>query len=125
MNHWSIAMQLELQRFCCVTPQAQLSEGTCLGMASEVNLIVPTPSCAEPLTPAKVENITSTDTSDRQRKLTQSIAEIGAELPWQDKSTLCFLLCEYHDVFALENGERGETDIVRMEINTGEAQPKG
>ena len=102
----------------------KIPEGTCLGMASEVKLIMPTPSCAEPLTPAKVENVTSTDTSDRQQKLTQSIAEIGADLPWQDKSTLCSLLCEYHDVFALENGERGETDIVRMEINTGEAQPK-
>jgi len=31
------------------------------------------------------------------------------------------LLCEYHNAFALEDGERGETDVVMMEI---EAQPK-
>ena len=36
--------------------------------------------------------------SDHQWKLTQSVAEIGAELPWQDNSTLYSLLCKYHNV---------------------------
>ena len=93
-------------------------------MASEVNLIVPTPRSTDSPPLARAGNITSTDTSDCQRKLTQSFAEIGAELPWQDKSTLYSLLCEYHNTFALEDCERGETDVVTMEINTGEAQPK-
>ena len=88
----------------------KIAKGTCLDMALEVNLIVPTPSCAEPLTSAKAGNVTSADTSDCQWKLTQSIAEIGAELPWKDKSSLYSLLCKYHDAFVLENGKRGETD---------------
>ena len=107
--------------FCNPTGSTcKIAKGTCLGIASEVNLIVPT-SCTEPSTSATVGNVTSTNTSDRQWKLTQSIAEIGADLPRQDKSTLHSLLCEYHNAFALEDGERGETDIVRMEIDTGEA----
>ena len=57
----------------------KIANETCVGMASEVNLIVPTPSCAEPLTSAKAGNALSTDTSDRQQKFTQSIAEIGVE----------------------------------------------
>ena len=93
-------------------------------MASEINLIVPTPRSTDSPPLTRAGNITSTDTSDCQRKLTQSIAEIGAELPWQDKSTLYSFLCEYHNTFALEDGERGEIDVVIMEINTGEAQPK-
>jgi len=50
-------------------------------MASEVNLIVPTLSSTDSPPLARARNITSTTTSDRQWKLTQSIAEIGAELP--------------------------------------------
>ncbi len=33
-------------------------------------------------------------------------------------------LAEKHDVFALEEGEKGETDLVQMEVITGEAPPK-
>ena len=33
------------------------------------------------------------------------------------------LLEEYHDVFSLEDGERGETDLVQFHIDTGEAIP--
>ena len=102
----------------------KVAKGTCIGVASEVNLIVPTTSSTNSSTPARAGNVISTSLSDRQRKLTRSVAEIGAELPWQDKSTLYSLLCEYHNVFALEDGEMGETDVVMMEIDTGEAQPK-
>lgn len=35
------------------------------------------------------------------------------------------LLQEYHrlSVFALEEGERGQTDLIHMEIDTGDARP--
>ena len=33
------------------------------------------------------------------------------------------LLEEYHDVFALEDGEREETDLVKFRIETGDASP--
>ena len=60
----------------------------------------------------------------RKRKLIGSVAEIGTRLPWQDKSKLQDLLCEHHSVFALEDGERGETGMIQMEIDTGNAEPK-
>jgi hypothetical protein len=31
---------------------------------------------------------------------------------------------EYHNVFCLEEGERGQTDLVSQQIDTGEAKPK-
>ena len=70
----------------------KVAKGTCIGMASEVNLIVPTPSSTDSSTSARAGNIVSTNSSDRQQKLVQSIAEIGVELPWQHKSTLYTLL---------------------------------
>jgi len=60
----------------------------------------------------------------RKWLLVQSIAEAGVGLPWQDKSKLLSLLCEYHSAFALEDGERGETGIVQMKIDTADATPK-
>ena len=34
------------------------------------------------------------------------------------------LLSEYHDVFSLDEDERGETDMIEFEINTGDELPK-
>ena len=34
------------------------------------------------------------------------------------------LLEKFHDAFSLDEGERGETDLVEMEIRTGDAPPK-
>ena len=31
------------------------------------------------------------------------------------------LLCEYHDAFVLEQGEQGETALVQMKVDTGDA----
>lgn len=39
------------------------------------------------------------------------------DLPDQEKETLLEFLGVHHHVFSLEDGERGETDIVRMEIS--------
>ena len=38
-----------------------------------------------------------------------------------DEERLLSLLTEYHDVFPIEDGERGETDWVEMNIDTGDA----
>ena len=40
------------------------------------------------------------------------------------KSKLYSLLCDYHDVFVLEEGERGETGLIQMNIDTGDATPR-
>ena len=44
-------------------------------------------------------------------------------IPVSEKNMLWSLLEEYHNVFSLE-GERGETDLVELEIDTGDATPK-
>ena len=31
------------------------------------------------------------------------------------------LLCDHHDVFVLSEGECGETDLIQMDIETGDA----
>ena len=74
---------------------------------------------------AVVQVVTTTDREEnRKQKLIGSVAEIGTGLPWQDKSKLQDLLCKYHHVFTLEDGERGETEMVQMRIDTGDAEPR-
>ena len=34
------------------------------------------------------------------------------------------LLTDFHDIFSLEIGERGETDMFEFEINTGDEAPQ-
>ena len=41
-----------------------------------------------------------------------------------EKDLLCSVLLEFHEVFSLEKGECGETDLVELHIDTGEAEPK-
>jgi len=42
----------------------------------------------------------------------------------QDEDCLVHLLQEFHHAFVLEEGKWGETDLISMEIETGEAVPK-
>ena len=46
------------------------------------------------------------------------------DLPEPEKSRLCQLLMDHHKAFSLEEDEREETDLVQLEINTGDATPK-
>lgn len=47
-----------------------------------------------------------------------------AETPEPGQSELTKLLEERHGAFSLEEGERGETSLVEMEIDTGDASPR-
>ena len=62
----------------------------------------------------------------RKQKLREMLSEELADssLPVQGRHDLSLLLEEYHDVFSLEEGERGETDLVELHIDTGDALPK-
>ena len=42
----------------------------------------------------------------------------------EENTQLSGLLMGYHKVFSLEDGERGETDLVEFKIDTGDAIPK-
>ena len=114
----------------------KVSKGTCVGVASEAE---PVESLAnsQPRKVSKgateesqgifatnVYSVESINLEARKQKLFQSVAEIGVNLLQQDKNKLFSLLCEYHDVFVLEEGERGEIGLVQMKIDTGDAMPK-
>lgn len=58
----------------------------------------------------------------RQEKLKEAIGEL--DLPSEEKKTLQSFLTRHHRAFCLEEGERGETDLIRMEIDTGDAHPR-
>ena len=58
----------------------------------------------------------------RRRKLREALTE--PDLPQEEKETLLEFLATHHHIFSLEEGERGETDLIQMKIDTGEAHPK-
>ena len=58
----------------------------------------------------------------RKRKLESLLEE--PHLPSQEKMQFLTFLADHHHMFSLEEGERGETGLVQMEIDTGDARPK-
>ena len=60
----------------------------------------------------------------RKKLLSESLAEAGKDLRWQERDKLHTLLLSNHEAFAVEKGERGETDLIQMEIETEDASPK-
>ena len=62
--------------------------------------------------------------TERKRKLGELLAEVGPTLSWQEKDRLRQLLLSHHRAFAIEEGDRGETDLILMTIDTGDALPR-
>ena len=60
----------------------------------------------------------------RKRLLGRLVADVGPTLCWQDTDRLRQLLLNHHEVFAVEDGDRGETNLVQMTIDTGNALPR-
>ena len=64
---------------------------------------------------AVVQTLHSTDEKEiayRQKLLSQFLfKEKESPMTWQEKDQLLQLLLSNHDVFALTEGERGETDL--------------
>ena len=75
-----------------------------------------------------VKNVASVDSknlTDRQNLLTQFlVTDKDSPLTWHEKDKLLQLLLLNHDAFALAEGERGETDLIQMHIDTGNSPPK-
>ena len=63
---------------------------------------------------------------DREEWRKQKLEEVLEEpdLPEEDRTVLLNFLTGHHGAFCLEKGERGETDLVQMEVNIGDARPK-
>ena len=110
----------------------RLGKGVSIGSAVEADLVNPDEAddsspVEEPIIPASMatvqvkEVLTESETSTRKRKLAELLAEVGPTLKWQDKDSLHQLLLDQHQAFAVDEGERGDTDLVRMSIDTGDA----
>ena len=64
-----------------------------------------------------------TDNMERRRKLLSLLHEPESLDPAHRQCLLDFL-ADHHQVFSLGEFDRGETDLVEMEISTGDARPK-
>ena len=59
----------------------------------------------------------------RKEKL-HKLYKDNIDLPDPAKELFLRFLSNHHEAFSLEENERGETDLLEMEINTGDAPPK-
>ena len=71
------------------------------------------------------DNVISTERIKwRQQKLNEILIQSRGSITQEENTQLSDLLMGYHEVFSLEDGERGETDLVEFKIDTGDAIPK-
>lgn len=55
-------------------------------------------------------------------KLIQEVGEL--DLPEKEREAFRAFLTSHHHAFSLQDGERGETDLILMEIDTRDAHPR-
>ena len=60
----------------------------------------------------------------RQHQLRKAFVESRKGLSQEEALQLSYLLADYHDIFSLNDDERGETDLVEFKIDTGDTSPK-
>ena len=71
-------------------------------------------------------SVSSLDDPERKRKVRELFSEDldNPALSPEQQEKLLLLLEEFHDVFSLEDGDRGETDVITVHIDTGDAPPR-
>ena len=100
----------------------RMEEGTILGNAVEACIVEPEEECGRIVgTVVTVGQMSTSQEHDRWKKLRELIGK--PDLPEHDKNLLCDFLMGHHDVFALEDTDQGETDLMQLEINTSNASP--
>ena len=94
----------------------QLSEGTVVGEAQEAEVVVATPESNINDTPAEssVRKLSCSNEEERRKKMVQL-----TDVPQTETEQLRAFLVDNHSVFSLDEGERGETSSVKMNIDTG------
>ena len=98
-------------------------DGTTLGRASEATIVSATAlSQLGASVTDSVKKVTIQNDSERKAKLLKMIGK--PDLPQSQSTQLMNFLADHHDVFSLEEGECGETDLVQLEIDTGDSPPK-
>ena len=64
------------------------------------------------------------DVTCHQQKLEAILDDNLRHLSHEEANAIKSEVLQLHAVFALEDGKRGETDLTRFNIDTGDAQPK-
>ena len=102
----------------------RIEEGTVVGAASSVTVVDAENKEANGKG-AAVNMVCSGKVDDlpRQRKLLTLLDQDLNRLPEKDRKQLVRLLERYHGTFSLMEGERGETDLAQIHIDTGDAPP--
>ena len=105
-----------------------IEAGETLGAVSEATVIQTEPEPGEvtrvlaaTVDPRKASPTESQTESFRQEKLLEAIGEF--DISTEDMEAFQTFIAKHHRAFSLEDGERGETDLVFMDIETGDARP--
>ena len=61
---------------------------------------------------------------ERKEILSKLLQHEGANLPQEERDKLHMCVLEQHEAFAIEDKERGETNLTQFQIDTGNALPK-
>ena len=107
----------------------KIIKGADIGKATPVDVLNERSAQAEDITLPMVSVITNTTAADemgRKDKLKEYLESGGMTggMTTDKQCEIISLLERYHDVFSLTEGERGETDLVEMSIDTGDAVPR-
>ena len=99
-----------------------IEAGTELGTGEAANIVEPAAE-DDDMTSQSIINQLSSSVTDRQRRdlLLEYVGQ--PDLPEAERTKLIELIQNHHEVFALEEGERGQTDLFKMEIDTGDSRP--
>ena len=95
--------------------------GTVVGEAQGAVVITPGPRQVD-TPPVDVRRLSSALDEDRRKRLMQLLPL--QHVPQLDAEQLHTFLANNHDIFCLQEGERGSTALVTMEIDTGDTTPK-
>ena len=101
-----------------------VQEGVLVGEVQPADVLKPDPG-PEEATHGEAACVRKLSLSREQWRKTKLMKVLDLpEMPPGDTCQLQDFLKENHEVFSLEDGERGETDLVSMEINTEGASPR-
>ena len=100
----------------------KLDEGMVLGVVENAEVLEVPPDRGATNSAVVNRLDSSSDHEQREEKLLNKLKL--PTLPPDELQRLKDFLVDHHDVFSLEEGERGETDIVQFEIDTGDTPPQ-
>ena len=93
-------------------------EGTVIGQAQVAKVLSPD----DDTPPASVRRLSSSQDNERRERLLNTLPL--RDIPDSDSEQLRTFLANNHSVFSLDEGEHGETSLVTMDIDTGDASPR-